>query len=200
MNYLAHMFLSENTPDSMLGNLMGDFVKGNVEGLFPKEIVDGIIRHRRIDQFTDSHPVVSSSKKLISKARGKFSGIIIDVLYDHFLSRNWNLYSKTGLDDFIEIVYKNLHNHRRVIPSAAVLCIEQMIREDWLSSYGSIEGIDKTFKRISERLRRENNLFSAVHELETHYHVLNTHFLQFFPLLINLVGRGSIDSFREVPP
>jgi acyl carrier protein phosphodiesterase len=192
MNYLAHMFLSDNTPLSMLGNFMGDFVKGNVEGKFPQEIVDGIIRHRRIDHFIDSHSIVSSSKKLISEARCRFSGIIIDVLYDHFLSRNWNLYSTTGLNDFIEIVYKNLHNHRMGIPPAAELCIEKMIKEDWLSSYGSVEGIDKTFKRISERLRRENNLCSAVEELEIHCQVLNTHFLRFFPLLINHLGRDQL--------
>lgn len=191
MNYLAHMFLSENTPGSMLGNFMGDFVKGNAEGIFPREIVDGIMRHRRIDHFTDSHSIVTSSKKLISEARSRFSGIIIDVLYDHFLSGNWNLYSKTGLDDFIEIVYKNLHNHKEAIPPAAELCIEKMIKEDWLRSYGSIAGIDKTFKRISERLRRENNLCSAVEELDIHYHVLNTHFLRFFPLLLKYLHRSN---------
>jgi len=188
MNYLAHMFLSDDTPLSMLGNFMGDFVKGNVEGKFEQEIVDGILHHRRVDHFTDSHAIVSSSKKLISQARCRFSGVIIDVLYDHFLSRNWSLYSKTRLDDFIERVYKKLHNHWRGIPPAAELCIEKMLKEDWLSSYGSPEGIDKTFKRISERLRRENNLCSAVEELENNYHVLNTHFLRFFPLLINHLG------------
>jgi acyl carrier protein phosphodiesterase len=189
MNYLAHMFLSDDTSLSMLGNFMGDFVKGNVEAKFQQEIIDGIIRHRRIDHFTDSHSIVSSSKKLISEARRRFSGIIIDVLYDHFLSMNWDLYSKTGLNDFIEIVYKNLHNHRMDMPPAAELCIEKMLKEDWLSSYGSLEGIDKTFKRISGRLRRENNLWSAVEELEMNYHVLNTHFLRFFPQLIDHLTR-----------
>jgi len=188
MNYLAHMLLSDDTPRSMLGNFMGDFVKGSVEGKFQQEIVDGIMHHRRIDHFTDSHVIVSSSKKLISEARRRFSGIIIDVLYDHFLTRNWNRYSETRLDDFIELVYKNLHNQRGGIPPLAELCIEKMVREDWLSSYGSLEGIDKTFKRISKRLRRENNLKSAVLELEKNYDVMNAHFLRFFPQLINCLG------------
>jgi len=188
MNYLAHMFLSDDTPLSMLGNFLGDFVKGSVEGKFQQEIVDGIMHHRRIDHFTDSNSIVSSSKKLISEARCRFSGIIIDVLYDHFLARNWNLYSKICFDDFIEIVYKNLYSHRKGIPSTAELCIEKMLKEDWLRSYGSLEGIDKTFKRISERLKRKNNLCSAIEDLEMNYHVLNTHFLLFFPRLINHLG------------
>lgn len=191
MNYLAHMFLSDNTPGSMLGNFMGDSIKGNVEGVFPKEIVEGIIRHRRIDHFTDTHFIVSSSRKLISEAQRRFSGIIIDVLYDHFLSRNWSLYSKTGLDEFIKTVYKNLHNHTTVIPPDAELCIQTMIQEDWLRGYGSVEGIDNTFKRMSKRLRRENTLYSAVEELEKHYRVLNSQFLGFFPQLINHLNAGS---------
>lgn len=185
MNYLAHMFLSDNAPLPMLGNFLGDFVKGSVADKFPQEIVDGIILHRRIDHFTDSDIIVSSSKKIISGARRRFSGIIIDVLYDHFLSRNWNLFSKMNLDEFIEMVYKNLHTHRQDIPPFAELCIEKMIKEDWLSSYVSVEGIDKTFKKISKRLRRENNLGSAVEELEVHYEVLNAHFLRFFPRIMN---------------
>jgi acyl carrier protein phosphodiesterase len=193
MNYLAHMFLSDNTPLSMLGNFLGDFVKGNVEGKFPQEVVDGIIRHRRIDHFTDSNAVVSSSKKLISGSRSRFSGIIVDVLYDHFLSKNWNLYSNACLDDFIGLVYTNLHNHGSAIPPAAEFCIEKMTREDWLNSYASIEGIDRTFRRISRRLRRKNNLYSAVEELEIHYDVLNTHFLQFFPGLISQLGGKQVE-------
>lgn len=194
MNYLAHMFLSENTPLSMLGNFLGDFVKGSiVEDEFPREVVDGIICHRRIDHFADSHPVVSSSRELISRKRRRFSGIIIDVLYDHFLSRNWQLYSKTGLDDFIETVYKNLHGLRKGVPSAAKLCIEMMIRENWLGSYGSVDGIDKTFKRISKGLKGESSLYSAVEELEVHSRVLNDHFLRFFPLLINHLGGEQLE-------
>jgi acyl carrier protein phosphodiesterase len=198
MNYLAHLFLSDGSPLSMLGNFLGDFVKGRIEGVFPREIVDGIIRHRRIDQFTDSHAIVRCSRKLVSKARCRFSGVIIDVAYDHFLSRNWDLYSRTGLDEFIEIAYRNLRLHADSIPPAAGLCIEKMMREDWLRSYRSIEGIDRTFKRISQRLRRDTALCSAVEDLEIHYDVLNGHFLQFFPQLMGHLGRESTGPFREV--
>ena len=191
MNYLAHMYLSKNTPDAMLGNFLGDFVKGNVEGRFPREVIDGIMHHRLVDHFTNSNAIVLSSKKLISPSRCRFSGIIIDVVYDHFLSRNWNRYSKTDLSEFIGTVYKNLGNQRASIPQTAKLIIEKMIQEDWLNSYGTIEGIDKTFKRISNRLKKENNLCSAVEELEIHYHSLNSHFLQFFPQVIQCLRRSA---------
>jgi acyl carrier protein phosphodiesterase len=88
-------------------------------------------------------------------------------------------------------VYKNLNNHTTVIPPDAELSIQKMIQEDWLRGYGSVEGIDNTFKRMSKRLRRENTLYSAVEELEKHYQALNSQFLGFFPQLINHFNAGS---------
>ena len=195
MNYLAHLFFSDNTPHSMLGNLLGDFIKGNVEGKFPLEVVEGIRNHRKVDTFTASNDIVSSSRKLISKERYRYAGIIIDVVYDHFLSRNWGFYSSAGLDEFIGTVYKNLVNHEVRIPHNAGLIIEKMIQEDWLRSYRTLEGVDTTFKRISKRMRRKNDLRTAVDELEVNYGRLNMHFLKFFPELITHLrgsGRGNL--------
>ena len=184
MNYLAHLFLSNHTPDSMLGNLLGDFVKGNAQDRFPPEVFEGIMNHRMVDLFTDSNAIVSSSKKLISRPRCRFSGVIVDIVYDHFLYRNWSMYSRIEVGEFIRMVYDNLSKHGVKIPPRAELIIAKLIQEDWLSAYGSLEGIDTTFRRMSKRLRRENTLSSAVEELEVHYHVLNSHFLRFFPQLI----------------
>jgi len=191
MNYLAHMYLSKITPEAMLGNFLGDFVKGDAAGRFPREVVEGIMHHRNVDHYTDTNAVVSSSKKLISPSRRRFSGIIIDIAYDHFLSRNWERYSAIDLSEFIGTIYKNLGNRTVVVPQRAEWVIERMIQEDWLSSYGTLEGIDKTFKRISKRLKKENTLCSAVEELETHYHSLNAHFSQFFPQAIRSQRRDA---------
>lgn len=35
MNYLAHLYLSEDNDWIHLGNLMGDFVKGRLKGNYP---------------------------------------------------------------------------------------------------------------------------------------------------------------------
>jgi acyl carrier protein phosphodiesterase len=190
MNYLAHLFLSHDSPYSMLGNFLADFVKGNGEGKFPREVVQGIRNHREVDLFTDSSNIVALSRKLIDKSRCRFSGVIIDVVYDHFLSRNWNLYSDANLDEFIQTVYKSLANHKVSIPQNAERIIEKMVREDWLRSYLTIEGIDKTFKRISKRIGRNNNLGAAVEDLEVNYDSLNADFLRFFPQLITHLRSG----------
>ncbi len=190
MNYLAHLFLSHDSPNSMIGNLLGDFVKGNVQGKFPQEVVNGILNHRIIDAYTDSSEVVSASRRLISRSRCRYSGVIIDVVYDFFLSRNWGLYSSASLDEFIEKVYTNLTIHTVQIPQNAQHLIDEMISQDWLRSYGTTEGIDETFKRMSKRMRRENKLDTAVEELQLQYPRLNEHFLRFFPQLLSYLQTG----------
>ena len=45
MNYLAHLFLAEDNPQSIIGNLLGDFVKGRLEqykNIYNPEIIAGI--------------------------------------------------------------------------------------------------------------------------------------------------------------
>jgi acyl carrier protein phosphodiesterase len=184
MNYLAHMVCSDDSPASMLGNFITDFVKGDVEGRFPPGVVEGIRHHRNADRFTDTHAVFRSSRRLISGPRRRYAGVIIDVLYDHFLTMSWDRYCSVGLDEFVEKVYENLGSHHTAVPHPVPLVIEKMVREDWLRTYGTVEGIDLTFKRISRRLRRENPLGTAIEELEQNYLLLQDHFHCFFPQLM----------------
>jgi acyl carrier protein phosphodiesterase len=191
MNFLAHMLCSRDSPASMLGNFLADFVKGNVEGRFPREVVEGIRHHRQADHFTDSHEVFAASRRLISRPRRRYAGIIIDVVYDHFLATSWDRYCPEKLDRFVGRVYENLGQHRVAVPHPVPLVIEKMVREDWLRSYRTADGIDRTLRRISRRLQRENALATAVEELEQNYDRLRDHFHAFFPQVLA--------QFRAVP-
>jgi acyl carrier protein phosphodiesterase len=184
MNFLAHMLCSDDTPASMLGNFLADFVKGDVEGRFPREVVEGIRHHRKADCFTDSNEVFGASRRLISSPRRRYAGVIIDVLYDHFLATNWDRYCSTALDEFVGRVYENLGGHRVAVPHPVPWVIEKMVCEDWLRSYRTVDGIDRTFRRISRRLTRQNPLSSAIEELERNYDPLRDHFHCFFPQLM----------------
>ena len=59
MNYLAHLHLGGQEPQQLLGSLYGDCVKGTFLGDFSAQAEEAIRLHRRIDAFTDSHPLVS---------------------------------------------------------------------------------------------------------------------------------------------
>lgn len=191
MNYLAHIYLAEDTEESLLGNIMGDFVKGPIGGGFHPEIIEGIRTHRKVDVFTDSHEIFRASRRLISPERRRFSGIIMDLAFDHLLARNWASYSDTELEDLIRRTYDVLTRRKDVLPEKFRLSLPRMIEEDWLGSYRTMEGAGTAIDRISGRLRRrfgrENTLTGAIEEVERNYEELESNFNTFFPELISFV-------------
>jgi acyl carrier protein phosphodiesterase len=185
VNYLAHLFLSERTPESFIGNLLGDFIKGSSKYLYPDEIRKGIELHQKIDTYTDSHQIFRSSKRLISPNRRRFAGVMIDVFYDHFLAKNWLDYSEIPLLDFSGRVYQVLQDNHNILPESLQRILPEIIAQDWLTSYKEVPAIDNTLKRISARIKRTNNLADGVEELKFNYQQLESDFSAFFPDLIN---------------
>lgn len=191
MNYLAHLYLAEDTDESVLGNFLGDFVKGPIGNDYAPEILKGIRTHRKVDAFTDSHEKFKSGKRLMSPARRRFSGIIIDLAFDHFLARNWSSYSEEELDRFIRKVYGVFRRNAHLLPDSVKGMLPRMIEEDWLGSYRELEDTGRILDRISNRLRRrsgrENSLSGAVEEIESNYTALEENFSAFFPDVISFV-------------
>ena len=113
MNFLAHIYLSGDTNEILIGNFIGDYVKGNDYLKYPTNIGKGILLHRKIDAFTDKHSVTKSCKTFINPKYRKFSGIVIDIFYDHFLATNWEQYSSVPLKEFAIRKYNILGGRRR---------------------------------------------------------------------------------------
>lgn len=185
MNYLAHLFLSAGTPESLIGNLLGDFVKGSTVNLYDGEIRKGIDLHRKVDSYTDSHVIVRSSKSLISPQRRRFAGVLVDVFYDHFLAKNWRDYSEVPLGDFARCAYKILQENRDILPESLQRVLPIIIARDLLSSYQEISEIAGTLARMSARIKRINNLASGIEDLTVNYQQLESDFRAFFPDLIS---------------
>lgn len=193
MNYLAHLFLSENTPESLIGNLLGDFVKGDLEkynNCYNEEIIQVIKQHRKIDEFTDRHHIYIQSKRRISLINRRLSGIIIDICYDHFLANHWAAFSQESFGDFVKIIYIILQENQQILPTKLQQALPRMIAEDWLGCYQTLTGVGLTFSRIARRLKRENNLANAVAELHDNYSELESDFLIFFPEIISYVKKN----------
>lgn len=188
MNYLAHAFLSEkNNDESIIGNLLGDFVKGNPEQHYSGDILKWIKIHRKIDYFTDVHSMFRSSKRLISHNRRRFSGIIIDICFDHFLANNWRQFSDEDLPVFVQRVYSILESNKLMLPERLKTILPRLITEDWFTSYKSLDGVGSVLNRISKRLKRENTLAGSVEEIIENYEQLEANFFRFFPELIGFV-------------
>ena len=189
MNFLAHFYLAENTDESMLGNFLGDFVKGPLDNKFSPEIQKGIIIHRKVDFFADQHPLFIKSKSLISPARRRFAGIIIDLCYDHFLAKSWKQFSAISLTDFTQNIYSVLLANNDLFPERLNYFVSKMAAEDWLCSYKTIDGISKIMDRVSNRLKVKNNLPGSVEELVTNYDELEKLFFLFFIDLTEFVKK-----------
>lgn len=187
MNYLLHLYLAEDTSESILGNLMGDFIKGSLDGIKDVEILKGIITHRKVDSFAEKNKWFILSKRLITTHRRRFAGIIVDLSFDHFLAKNWGDFSDVELEDFIQKVYRLLTDYKNILPDRLKEGIPKLISEDWLGSYKDINGMGIIMDRVSRRIKRSNNLEGAVVELISNYEKLEGNFRAFLPELKEFV-------------
>ncbi|MEM6773751.1 MAG: ACP phosphodiesterase [Pseudomonadota bacterium] len=156
MNYLAHALLSEPYAHSVIGNVAGDLVKGRLEdhALHPR-VADGVRRHRRVDVLTDSHP---HYRKLVSSfggAQRRVAPIVLDVLFDHYLFRNWDRFSTFGRDAFIDNVYQVLSTPGAPLPPALAERAPLWVEANWLRAYRSMAGVEAVLGRLAMRARRK---------------------------------------------
>ncbi|HEY8563226.1 MAG TPA: ACP phosphodiesterase [Pyrinomonadaceae bacterium] len=193
MNYLAHLFLSDQTSDGFAGSLLGDFITGRVAGRFNQKIESEITLHRKIDAFTDADAIVKRSKARISPEISRFAGVLIDVFYDHFLAVDFEKYSNVPLKTFTEKAYRALEEHRDLFPDAFRQRIPAIIQSDLLGSYKSLDGIGIALRRISGRIKRENSLPDGIFDLENNYRQLKTDFQEYFPKLTAFVQTARND-------
>ena len=180
MNYLAHIYLSNQNEGITIGNFIADGIKGKNYTKYPNEIQKGILLHRGIDSFTDSHPTVRLSTKRLHKNYGHYSGVIVDILYDHFLAKNWNIYHEQPLEDYIEDFYELLRNSFDILTPRIKRMMPYMISDNWLLSYASVEGISKILVQMNRRTNNTSKMNFAVIELEEYYNEFENEFTSFF--------------------
>ena len=180
MNFLAHVYLSGENKEVMVGNFIGDFVKGNQMNLFDLQVRAGIILHRSIDAYTDSHPVVTKSKSRLRKKYRHYAGVIVDVFYDHFLAANWKDYHHTELVDYTHQTYSILLDHGDILPQRVHYMLGYMMEQNWLLSYSEIDGIGKALSGLSRRTRFNSKMNESVIDLEAYYDEFESEFREFF--------------------
>ena len=180
MNFLAHIYLSGDSDLIKIGNFMADGVRGNKYLELHSEIQKGIILHRTIDTFTDAHPIFRQSTKRLHANYHHFSGVIVDVFYDHFLAKNWSLYSDEKLEVYVANFYDSLTTHDDLLTEKAQMMKPYMIQQNWLLSYQTIEGIEKILSQMDNRIKRESNMRFSVQELKLFYNEFEDDFTIFF--------------------
>ncbi|MCP4054564.1 acyl carrier protein phosphodiesterase [Mesoflavibacter sp. CH_XMU1422-2] len=184
MNYLAHIYLSGNNKMVTIGNFIADGIRGKKYKTYPIEVQKGILLHRQIDTFTDAHPTVRQSTKKLHKNYGHYSGIIVDILYDHFLAKNWSKYSDVPLEDYAENFYQILTDNIDILPQRILKMMPHLISGNWLLSYATKEGIAKVLDGMNKRTKNRSQMNLATKELDLFYDEFEAEFTSFFEELI----------------
>lgn len=189
MNYLAHIYLSEPTPKGRLGGLLGDFVKGSLEKVEDPLLRRSIALHRRIDSFTDTHPVLLSAKNLFQPPQRRYASILLDMFYDHFLACYFTELTGLNLGEFTEEFYRLLLLHQNLLPEPLKEVACTMASQNWLCAYSTLEGLHEILQRMSLRTRRASPLVEGRAILESNYAEFEQSFRAFFPAVVDFAAR-----------
>lgn len=184
LNYLAHLYLSQHSEELIIGNFIADAVKGNTYKNYSEGISKGILMHRNIDSFTDNNPITERSKIKLREKFQKFSGIIVDVYYDHFLAIKWENFSKLKLQDFANKIYALVEKNKNILPQESMYFSEYMIQNNILFNYSKIEGIEKVFRGMAHRSKYPSGMEDAAFFLKENYSDFEKDFDEFFPQII----------------
>ena len=184
MNYLAHIYLSGTNDLLKIGNFMADSIKGHDYEKFDSEIKKGILLHRHIDSFTDMHPIYRQSKHRLHEKYGHYSGVIMDILYDHFLAKNWSKYSDEKLEDYANDFYQLLQDNYDILTERIKGMMPYMIARNWFVSYATIAGLEMILFQMDYKTKHRANMQEAIVELQDFYTEFESEFFLFFEELI----------------
>jgi len=187
MNFLAHTYLSGCNEEIIVGNFMGDYVKGKNYVHLPELIRKGILIHRDIDYFTDTHLITRRSRlRLIEKYR-KYSGVIVDIFYDHFLASLWGEYCGIPLREYVDRTYDLLKRNYQSLPQGIKVWFPTFLENNWMLAYQTVEGIELVLDRMSANTSLPDHTTFAIERLREEYEGFSEDFQEFFPQIVEFI-------------
>jgi len=192
MNWLAHVFLSEDNIEHQLGNLLADPLKGRAWEEATPMFKKGLETHKRIDSFTDKHPLFRQSKSRL-KERKYLKSVVIDIVYDHLLTIHWQKFSSKDFALFTSDFRTQAPHQIDGYPPKAQTIINRVVDIKLLSSYSDLEGLGEGFKRIdrrlSDRVLKKESAFGYLPLVAENMKGIEEDFLEFFPELMEHVEK-----------
>lgn len=187
MNFLAHFYLAYGNAHQLVGQFIADAVKGKVFDQYPKDVQEGIRLHRMIDSLTDTNEVLSELRAVIRPHTGLLSPIVLDLLMDHQLAKQWTSYHSLELNEFALLTYSELRKYEAMMPERMIIALNYMEKYDWLSNYVSKEGLTKSITGLSRRVTNGEKMLAIIPFLEEIDIHCDMAFKQLFPALANSV-------------
>lgn len=197
MHFLAHIYLSGDSPSIMVGNFIGEVKTITDPTIYEDDIREGINLHKLIDDFTNNHDAIIRSRKRLNPRFSKYSDTIVDVFYDHFLAANWNDYSEVPLEKFALNSYKLLVKYQEILPYKAKCLLPLMIKGNWLTKYISLGGVHQTIREMDMRSTKLTHIIQASEDLIANYSAFKVDFDEFFPELISYIKLVNVHELAE---
>ncbi|MBU1188018.1 MAG: DUF479 domain-containing protein [Gammaproteobacteria bacterium] len=184
MNHLAHLLLAGDDPELQLGALLGDHVRGDVAACgYSRGVCDGIVLHRKVDLWTDQHALMSVARSLFQAPLRRYAGIMLDVYFDHLLSRSWTAHCDLSLQAFNQRTLKLLQRQHARLPASLQRFHHYARSTNVLARYAEPAMLQRVFVGIGQRLTRANPLPQALPTLQQHDATLQQLFSAFWPQL-----------------
>ncbi|RXK00419.1 hypothetical protein CRU98_04470 [Arcobacter sp. CECT 8986] len=194
MNWLAHIFLSENNIDFQIGNYLADPLKGKAWSNANTNIIKGMQIHKMIDSYTDNHIEFKNSKNRLGE-KGLLKPVVVDLTYDYLLTKNWNRYCNISLNKFLNIFYDNAIKNMNTLPDNAKLKLSRLIEFDLLNKYQNLDDLNQSFKRVDKRLSQrllKRDSVSRYYDLVCkNIDGIEDDFLIFFPQLCSYIKENT---------
>jgi len=185
MNFLAHLLLSGSDPDWRAGGFLGDFIRGPLTGERPAAIERGIALHRHVDASSDHHAAVLEAKRLFPRPYRRWAPVALDVLFDHFLARDFQRFSRQPLDAFSHECYGQLDARREHLTVPASRFLDRMAEVDLLTAYARRDSVTRALQHLSGRARGDNPLAAMDPTLTALEAELQTAFERLMPDLLH---------------
>lgn len=183
MNFLGHLYLSGTKPLVIVGNFMADAVKGRDLTRFPAELEQGIRLHRAIDHLTDNHPLQRAGRERLRPHAGRYSGVVMDLFYDHLLASDWARWHPEPLPAFAQRMYGLLYRHQALLPMRTQGMLPYMVQGDWLASYARVQGLARALSGLAQRVPEGHVMRGAEQVLLEHQAEYRSEFERFLPEL-----------------
>lgn len=146
MNYLAHIYFSGNSLPMQLGGFIADGVKGKQYQTYRPEIAEGISRHRAIDHFIDTHPLIIAQLQGMRPVVGKYSPVVLDIFLDHVLASGFKAYTGKSLSLFaLRFYIYALFNYPK-LPERFRRFVWHFVGSDRLNRYKTERGIRESLE------------------------------------------------------
>ena len=189
MNFLAHCLIPDRAvehadPDLIAGGFVGDFLKGPVPEDLPPALAAGVRLHRRIDAYSNQHPLIRQSCDRFPPPLRRFAPVFVDVVADHLLARHWDLFHPDALPDFTARAYAAIEPHVHRLPEPGQRFFRFMSEEDLMARYRDPQAMHRGLVAIVRRLNRPESSERVIEAVEARLPDLDGDFLGYFPDLI----------------